>query len=582
MANGLRVRVLGPLDVSCRGVAVGPGGARRRSLFAMLALRANELCGLDSIVDGLWGPRPPASATGVVQTYVSTWRKALDDDGDPGVDRIQTVGGAYRLRLAEDECDLLLFRQLADQGRRAMADGSPAAARAPLERALALWRGPVLADLAGEPFHAEASAALEERRVQAVELWAEALLRTAPAAHLTPVIASLEGLRREQPWRERVSELLLWALARQGRQGEALAAFAATRRALADELGIDPGPALAAMHERVLRQDPGLLEAVPDTRAPDGARRVAGCGSTRSSAGSATWRRSRRCWSRPGWSRSPVPAVPGSPVWRRRSPSASDGGPATAPSWWSCPRSTTTTSCPGRSHPGWGSRRPSHWTDSSRSWATVRSSSSWTTSSTCRAWARPSTPCSGAPRGSGSWPPPAPLSGCRASSSTASRRWTCRHAADVDAGRVAATPAVRLLLDRARASDPHLDVTPDNAETLGRIARMLDGLPLALEIVAPWLRPLTPDGVLEQLQRPLDIAGRGIADARHRTLRDTIAWSSDRLSPSSGTCSPACRCCAGAGISTPSPPSRAGCWSDRSSTSSWTWSTATSSSRLPR
>ncbi len=102
--------------------------------------------------------------------------------------------------------------------------------------------------------------------------------------------------------------------------------------------------------------------------------------------------------------------------------------------------------------------------------------------------------------------------------------------AEADAGRVAATPAVRLLLDRARASDPRLDVTPDNADTLGRIVRMLDGLPLALEIVAPWLRPLTPDGVLEQLQRPLDIAGRGIAEARHRTLRDTIAWSSDRLS----------------------------------------------------
>jgi predicted ATPase len=102
-------------------------------------------------------------------------------------------------------------------------------------------------------------------------------------------------------------------------------------------------------------------------------------------------------------------------------------------------------------------------------------------------------------------------------------------AADADAERIAATPAVRLLLDRARASDPRLDVTTDNAETLGRIVRMVDGLPLALEIVAPWLRPLTPDGVLEQLQRPLDIAGRGLADARHRTLRDTIAWSSDRL-----------------------------------------------------
>jgi len=219
MAKGLWVRVLGPLDVTYDGIAVGPGGPRRRSLFALLALRANEVCRLDSLVDGLWGERPPGSATGVVQTYVSTWRKALDDAGDSGTERIQTVGGSYRLRLTADECDLLQFRQLADQGRRATADGSASAGRVSLERALALWRGPALADLAGQPFHAEAGAALEDRRIQVVELWADTLLRTAPAADLTPLIASLEELRREQPWRERVSELVLWALARQGRQG---------------------------------------------------------------------------------------------------------------------------------------------------------------------------------------------------------------------------------------------------------------------------------------------------------------------------------------------------------------------------
>ena len=532
MANGLHVRVLGPLVVSCHGVAVGPGGPRRRSLFALLALRANELCGLDTIVDGLWGPRPPASATGVVQTYVSTWRKALDDAGDPGAERIQTVGGAYRLRLTDDECDLVLFRQLAEQGRRATAEGSPSAARVPLERALALWRGPPLADLAGQPFHAEAAATLEDRRIQALELWADALLRTATAADLTPVIAALDGLRRAQPWRERVSELLLWALARQGRQAEALAAFAATRRALADELGIDPGAALASMHERVLRQDPELLDAVASAPRPESvvapSRRVrldtfvgrerevdeveALLGSTRlvtltGPGGAGKSRLAEAVAERVG-RRTGEPAVvvelapvddaglvPGKIASRVGLPSAE-------------PLEGLISLLAGRSFlfvldnlehlPGIGATVD----------ALLRGASGVRILATSRA------PL-GVPGEQQYGVPPLDVPA----------------AAEDDVGRVAATPAVRLLLDRARASDPRLDVTPDNADTLGRIVRMLDGLPLALEIVAPWLRPLTPDGVLEQLQRPLDIAGRGILDARHRTLRDTIAWSFDRLSP---------------------------------------------------
>ena len=531
MANGLRVRVLGPLEVSCGGVAVGPGGPRRRSLFALLALRANEVCGLDALVDGLWGPRPPASATGVLQTYVSTWRKALDDAGDPGPERIQTVGGAYRLRLSEDECDLLLFRRLVDEGRRAIAEGAPSTARVPLERALALWRGPALADLAGQPFHAEAGAPLEDRRLQAVELWAEALLRTAPAADLTPVITALEDLRREQPWRERVSELLVWALARQGRQGEALAMFAATRRALADELGIDPGPALTSMHERVLRQDPDLLDAVAEPPAPNRmvapGRRVrldtfvgrerevaeveALLGSTRlvtltGPGGAGKSRLAEEVAERYGRRTGDLAVVvelapvdddtlvPGKIAARVGLPSAE-------------PLEGLVSLLAGRSllfvldnleHlPGIGTTVD----------ALLRGTSGLRILATSRA------PL-GVPGEQQYGVPPLDVP----------------DVADVDAGRVAATPAVRLLLDRARANDPRLDVTPDNADTLGRIVRMLDGLPLALEIVAPWLRPLTPDGVLEQLQRPLDIAGRGLTDARHRTLRDTIAWSWDRLS----------------------------------------------------
>jgi len=96
------VRVLGPLEVSVDGTAIGPEGSHRRSLFAILAVRASEVVSVDELVDGLWGDRPPRSATGVVQTYVSTWRRALDDAGAAGGNHIVTLDRAYRLDLDED------------------------------------------------------------------------------------------------------------------------------------------------------------------------------------------------------------------------------------------------------------------------------------------------------------------------------------------------------------------------------------------------------------------------------------------------------------------------------------------------
>src|SRR3954452_7666808 len=115
MAERLRVSLLGPLDVTVGETAVGPEGAFRRSLFALLALRANEVVGMGELVDGLWGDSPPRSATGVVHTYVSTWRKSLECAGADGGNPIVTVGTGYRLRLDADQSDLLLFLRLADE-----------------------------------------------------------------------------------------------------------------------------------------------------------------------------------------------------------------------------------------------------------------------------------------------------------------------------------------------------------------------------------------------------------------------------------------------------------------------------------
>src|SRR5215211_1459564 len=137
MTEDFRIRLLGRLEVSCERGPLGPAGTKRRSLLAMLALRANKVVGTDELVAGLWGERPPRSATATVQTYVSTWRKAFDATGRSGASRITTLAGGYRLAVAVDECDLLQFLQLAERGRVALAEGRQAG-RAALEEALSL------------------------------------------------------------------------------------------------------------------------------------------------------------------------------------------------------------------------------------------------------------------------------------------------------------------------------------------------------------------------------------------------------------------------------------------------------------
>ena len=288
MAGPLRVRLLGPLDVTVGGTATGPEGSHRRALFAILAVRANEAVSVDELVDGLWGDRPPRSATGVVQTYVSTWRHALA--GAAGGNHIVTLDKAYRLDLDEDESDLLSFLRLADEGRDLAAAGRPDDARSTLERALGLRRGPVLAGLSGRPFHTTAVGPIEDRLDRAVEDWAELVLRNGTDDDLSAVVAALQRLRAAQPWRERSTELLMWALFRQARQRDALAAYEQTRRRLADDLGVDPGPALREMHARCCVRTGSLLAGAPDDAY--GGRPA----STRSSAARTTSTRCATSW----------------------------------------------------------------------------------------------------------------------------------------------------------------------------------------------------------------------------------------------------------------------------------------------
>jgi predicted ATPase/DNA-binding SARP family transcriptional activator/DNA-binding CsgD family transcriptional regulator len=256
-ADELEIRLLGPFDVRQGGGPVGPAGSKRRGLLALLALRAGRVVPVSELIDGLWGDAAPASAANLVQTYVSAWRKALEADrpGRGGGSRIVTVGPGYRLYVMAGELDLERCGDLLARGRGAAAAGRNADAAGLLSGALELWRGPPLADLAREPFYPAAAERLSELYLQVVEAWATAALA---AGNGDDVAAVLRQPRERAPFRERLCELLMWALFQEGRQADALAVYEDIRRVLADELGADPGPGLQDMHLRVLRQDAAL------------------------------------------------------------------------------------------------------------------------------------------------------------------------------------------------------------------------------------------------------------------------------------------------------------------------------------
>ncbi len=245
----MKFGVLGPVQVTDDGGELRLGGPKQRALVAILLLHANQAVSRDRLIDGLWGERPPASARHTLDDYVSRLRKALGDG------RLVRRAPGFALTVRPDELDLECFERLVGQGQEALARGDPAAAEIKLQQALALWRGDALADILDAPFAQAERMHLEERRIAAIEGRIDAQLAL---GHTTELIGELEALGREHPFRERLTGQLMLALYRSGRQAEALAAASASRRRLADELGLQPGPALQQMEEAILTHDPAL------------------------------------------------------------------------------------------------------------------------------------------------------------------------------------------------------------------------------------------------------------------------------------------------------------------------------------
>ncbi|WP_020662373.1 BTAD domain-containing putative transcriptional regulator [Amycolatopsis benzoatilytica] len=250
----MEFRILGPVAVigdDGSGVPLGP--PRQRALLATLLMHLGEPLPVSRLIELLWGDAKPTSAVTIVHGSISGLRRALAA-ADPGAaDLLATEPGGYVLRARPDQVDALRFEQLLSRGRNALP-ADPESASAALAEALALWRGPALSDV-DTPVATETAARLNELRCDAFETKAEADLALGRHAHL---VDELEAWTAQHPLRERLRAHLMVALYRSGRQADALAAYQAARRALLDELGVEPGPVLRDLHRAVLQQHPSL------------------------------------------------------------------------------------------------------------------------------------------------------------------------------------------------------------------------------------------------------------------------------------------------------------------------------------
>jgi DNA-binding SARP family transcriptional activator/WD40 repeat protein len=259
----MEFRILGPFEVWSDQRRLLLGGSKQRMLLAVLLLHRNEVVSIDRLVDELWTGLPPASAVKVVQVYVSRLRKVLGGRHTPteAEDVLVTRAPGYLLRVGRDELDADRFERLVEEGRRLLGAGSPRLATRTLLEALALWRGPPLADFAHESFAQPEIRRLEEAHLSALADRIDADLALGRHEEL---VGELEAIVAENPLRERLRGQLMLALYRAGRQADALEVYRQTSELLQSELGLNPGRALQSLERSILLQDTALeLAAQP-------------------------------------------------------------------------------------------------------------------------------------------------------------------------------------------------------------------------------------------------------------------------------------------------------------------------------
>ena len=475
----------------------------------------------DQLIDGLWGEAPPASALQSLQVYVHGLRRVL------GGERIETAGRGYRVVVGEDELDLDRFERTLERGRAALEAGRADDAADDLRHALAVWRGRALADLPEEIRRAAEADRLEELRLTALELRHDAEL--ACGRH-DAVVAELETLTAEHPYRERFLEQRLVALYRCGRQAEALEVYRKARETLAEDLGLDPSPALQELERAILRQEPNLAAPEAPTRStrplpvpptPLVGRRL------ELAAVSALFRdEGARLVTLTGPGGTGKTRL-GLAVAHALEPELRDGALFVSLAPVSSPELVVATIAEALDVREGGRQLAAAVTEHVRERRMLLVLDNFEQ-------LLPAAPFVGdllasAPR---LWV----LATSRAPLRLAAEREYPVPPFDTpDAGlpfeSLVKTDAVRLFATRAQAVDPGFELDTVSAPEVARVCGQLDGLPLAIELAAARAKLLAPAEILERLEREPHMLPPGPRDApaRQRTLSATIQWSYDLL-----------------------------------------------------
>lgn len=257
----MEFRILGPLELVDGQDPVSLDAPKQRTLLGVLLLHPNEVVSTERLIDELWGDRPPATAGKIVQTYVSQLRRVL------GPTVIETRQPGYLLRIEEDTLDAATFRRLTTEARRLRTAEQGERARALYAEALALWRGPPLADVSFESYAQNEVDRLEEERLRALIDRVDCELALGRHSELVP---ELDTLVKQYPLHEQLRVQLMLALYRSGRQGDALAAYQDARRVLTEQLGLEPGEPLRHLERQILNHDPALEWIPASSEAPEG------------------------------------------------------------------------------------------------------------------------------------------------------------------------------------------------------------------------------------------------------------------------------------------------------------------------
>ncbi|MGF1431556.1 AfsR/SARP family transcriptional regulator [Kitasatospora sp. LaBMicrA B282] len=262
----LRFQVLGPVQAWRDEQPLALGSPQQQAVLTALLLHHGRPVTTQELVDGLWGDRPPPQAVAALRTYVSRLRSVVE----PGravrkpAELLVSVRDGYALHIPDEALDLAVFDAQVAKAGSARQSGQPETAYQLLTSALAMWSGQPLAGLPG-PYTETQRQRLLDRQLATREERCTVALEIDLHAE---IVTELTNLTAAHPLHERLRELLMLALYRCGRQADALSVYAATRKLLIDELGVEPGAALAAMHSRILSADPTLLNSAPELRVP--------------------------------------------------------------------------------------------------------------------------------------------------------------------------------------------------------------------------------------------------------------------------------------------------------------------------